>query len=418
LFKHTRYQLLLSYLLILATILGVFALGVRWAFSYSLKQQIISKLTALGQGIASSAELENNQLKTDNDFKVEKLLNQNQSLQWFDSQGKLLSSQGKTLINLPLFKENSGKFQEENSKIQVVTLPIIDSDKNRLIGYLRVSQSLEELHEIVEKLDWGLGIGIIVALVLSGGGGIILTNQAMRPIEESFKRLKQFTADASHEFRSPLMAIASNVEVSLKYPVGMRETDRESFEVIASATNQMTQLTEGLLLLARTEKNNIDQQEIVNLQTIIEELVEFYQPQFTRKNINLKTELDQSLSIQGNAVQLSRLFSNLIENALHYTPVEGLIEIQGKQKRDFIEIQIKDTGIGIATENLDKIFERFWRADNSRSYWDGGSGLGLAIAQTIASQHRGKIKVDSQVGIGSHFVVILPAYQATSLRKF
>ena len=111
-------------------------------------------------------------------------------------------------------------------------------------------------------------------------------------------------------------------------------------------------------------------------------------------------------------------YSNIIENALHYTPAEGLIEIQGKQKRDFIEIHIKDTGIDIATENLDKIFERFWRADNSRSYWDGGSGLGLAIAQTIASQHRGKIKVDSQVGIGSHFVVILPAYQATSLRKF
>jgi len=408
LFKHTRYQLLLSYLLILATILGVFALGVRWAFSYSLKQQIISKLTALGQGIASSAELENNQLKTDNDFKVEKLLNQNQSLQWFDSQGKLLSSQGKILINLPLFKENSRKFQEENSKIQVVTLPIIDSDNNKLIGYLRVSQSLEELHEIVEKLDWGLGIGIIVALVLCGGGGIILTNQAMRPIEESFKRLKQFTADASHEFRSPLMAISSNVEVSLKYPVGMRETDRESFEAIASATNQMTQLTEGLLLLARTEKNNTDQQETVNLKIVIEDLIQFYQPQFFVKNINLTSELQESLLISGNAVQLSRLFSNLIENALHYTPAEGLIEIQGKQKRDFIEIHIKDTGIGIATENLDKIFERFWRADNSRSYWDGGSGLGLSIVDAIVQNHRGRINVTSELTKGSCFTVYLP----------
>jgi len=86
-------------------------------------------------------------------------------------------------------------------------------------------------------------------------------------------------------------------------------------------------------------------------------------------------------------------------------------------KNTIIEVLIEDTGIGIAPENLEKIFERFWRADSSRSYHHGGSGLGLAITQTIATQHRGKIQVNSQVGIGSHFVVILPAYQATSLPR-
>ena len=400
-FKNIYYKLLLSYLLVLASVLSIFAFGVRWVFSYSLKQQIIDKLTALGEGIIAGAEGENNQLKLDYDFKIDKLLNQDQSLQWFDTQGNLLFQQGKIL-------EKSQQLQEINPEIQTVTLPIIDSDNNKLVGYLRISQSLEEHHKILEKLDLGLGIGIILALVVSGGGGIILTNQVMGPIEDTFKRLKQFTADASHEFRNPLMVIESNVTVSLKYSQGMRETDRESFEAIASATSQMTNLTEGLLLLARAEKNNIPQKEKTNLKIIIEDLIKFYQPQFVTKNISIRTELNEFLLISGDAIQLSRLFSNLIENALHYTPQNGLIQIKGEQKNLFIEIKVKDTGIGIASEHLDKIFERFWRADTSRSYWDSGSGLGLSIVQAIAQNHGGTITVTSELTKGSCFTVRLP----------
>jgi signal transduction histidine kinase len=407
-FQNIRYRLLLSYLLIFASVLSIFALGVRWVFSYSLRQQILEKLTALGQGVAASAEWENDKLKIENDFRNQELLNKNQSLQWLNTQGKLLYQQGKNLINLPVSKDNFRQVQEGNSKIQTVTLPIIDRDDNKLIGYLRVSQSLEELDETLEKLDWGLGGGIVVALVLSGVGGIILTNQAMTPIEDSFQRLKQFTADASHEFRSPLMAIESNVAVSLKYSEGMRETDRESFEAIASATNQMTHLTEDLLLLARTEKNNIYQQTQVDLKTVIEELIKLYQSQFLAKNINLKIKLNEPLFIFGDAVQLPRLFSNLIENALYYTTEGGLIEIQGKRKGSLIEIKVKDTGVGIAPEHLDKIFERFWRADTSRAYWYGGSGLGLSIVKAIVQNHGGTITVISQLGIGSCFTVCLP----------
>jgi signal transduction histidine kinase len=406
-FQNIRYRLLFSYLLIFASILSIFALGIRLVFYYSLRQKIIDKLTALGQGVVASAEWENNKLKIENDFRAQELLNKNQSLQWLDTKGKLLSQQGTSLTNLPFSKNKLRQIQEGNPKIQIVTLPIIDSDHNKLIGYLRVSQSLEELDENLEKLDWGLGGGIVVALVFSGVGGIILTNQAMRPIEDSFKRLKQFTADASHEFRSPLMAIESNVGVSLKYSEGMRETDRESFEAIASATNQMTHLTEDLLLLARTEKSNIYQQQ-VNLKTVIEELVKLYQPQSLAKNINFQIELNEPLFIVGDGVQLSRLFSNLIENALHYTPEGGLIEIQGKQKGLLIEIKVKDTGVGIAPEHLNEIFERFWRADTSRSYWHGGSGLGLSIVKAIAQNHGGTITVVSQLGIGSCFTVCLP----------
>jgi OmpR-family two-component system manganese-sensing sensor histidine kinase len=407
-FKNIRYRLLLSYLLILASILSIFAVGVRVIFGHSLRVQLLEKLTALGQGAAANVENEDGKLKIESDFKTQKILNTNQAIQWFDLQGNLINQQGKFVINLPLSKDDLVQIQTGKTKIEGLILPIIESDNGKLIGYVRVSQSLEEMEETLKKLDWGLGIGILSALILSGIGGIILTNQAMQPIEESFQRLKQFTADASHELRGPLMAIESNVSLSLKYPEGMREMDRESFNAIASATTQMTHLTEDLLLLARTERISTPKKDKVNLTIIIEELYRRYQAQAQQKKIDLKMTLNEPLFVSGDSSQLQRLLSNLIENALYYTPEKGLIEIEGRRKGSSIEIQVKDRGIGIASEDLDKIFERFWRADRSRSYHSGGSGLGLAIAQTIALQHQGKITVSSQVGMGSCFQVILP----------
>ncbi|MEA5508403.1 ATP-binding protein [Crocosphaera sp. UHCC 0190] len=407
-FKNIRHRLLLSYLLILALILGIFSLGIRLIFAYSLRQQMIEKLTALGQGAAANAEWENNQLKIDDDFKLRELLNNHQSLQWFDVKGNSILKQGEFILSLPLSQDNLVQIQAGNPNIQSITLPIIDSDIDKLIGYVRVSQSLEELEEILNKLDWGLVISIIVALSISGIGGILLTNQAMKPIEESFTRLKQFTADASHELRNPLMVIDSNVAVSLKYPEGMREADKESFEAIASATMQMIDLTEDLLILARSDQINLLKKEPVNLVIILEKLVKWYQTKIESKNLNLKLQLSETLLIYGDSLKLERLFSNLIDNAIYYTPESGIIEIEGKPKKCSIEIQIKDTGIGISPENLERIFERFWRADTSRSYWNGGSGLGLAIVQAIVKHHGGTITVTSQLGIGSCFTIYLP----------
>jgi len=413
-FKNIRYRILSSYVVILALILSGFAIGVRLVFAHSLRQQLLEKLTTLGQGVAANLENENGKLKIENDFNAQEILNRNQAIQWFDIQGKLITQQGNFVIKTPLSKDSFVQIQKGNPEIKGITLPIIDSHSRQLIGYIRVSQSLEELEKTLQKLDWGLGVGILTALILSGVSGIILTNQAMQPIEESFQRLKQFTADASHELRSPLMAIESNVAVSLKYPEGMRETDQESFEAIASATTQMIHLTEDLLLLARAERISTTKKENVNLTIILEGLFRRYQAQAQATDIHLQLVSHEPLFLFSDPLQLQRLFSNLIENALYYTSAGGFIEITGNQKVSSIEIQVKDSGIGIAPEDLDKIFEQFWRADRSRSYHTGGSGLGLAIAQTITLQHKGKIIVSSQVGVGSCFLVILPICQANN----
>lgn len=408
-FKRIRYRLLLSYLVVFASLLGIFAIAVRVAFTRSLNEQITDKLTAIGKGAAANVEFEKGRMTVESDFRPQNLIAHHQALQWFDTQGNLITQQGQAILNLPLLPSQIIQIQTGKVPIQAVTVPIITNDNNQLVGYVRVSQSLEEFDETLEKLDWGLGGGIIITLVLSGISGILLTHQAMQPIEESFQRLKQFTADASHELRSPLMAIKINALVPLEYPDEIGPKDAEKFQAIASATNQMTRLTEDLLLLARTDKIPTHNWNTINLASILENLIQLYQPQAEAKQINLKFQLIGNIKLMGDAVQLTRLFTNLVENALYYTPSKGVVEIKTSRVGSQLYVNVQDTGVGIPPEHIDKVFERFWRADRSRSYWSGGSGLGLAIAQAIAQNHGGLISVTSQLGVGSCFSVRLPA---------
>jgi two-component system, OmpR family, manganese sensing sensor histidine kinase len=408
-FQKIRYQLLLSYLVVLAGVLTVFAIAVRLVFTHSLNSQKREELTILAKSAAATAEFEQGRLSVGDEFSTMSLVSRDEALQWFDLKGKMIAQQGEDAMTLPLVTDDPIQIQNGKERILAVTLPIISSDNHQLVGYVRVSASLDSVEETIRRLDWGLGSGILIALVLSGLGGLWLTRQATKPAEASFQRLKQFTADASHELRSPLTAIKSNAAVALKYPEGMRPSDQEKFEAIASATNQMTRLTEDLLLLARTDQIANFKPALVALADVLNHLVVLYQPQADAKQIQLSAQLTNDLEVWGDAVQLNRVFANLIENSLRYTPDKGSIEIQSQTSHHQVQVSVQDTGIGIAPEHLDRVFDRFWQADQSRSHQVGGSGLGLAIVQAIVQQHGGSIAVTSEPGKGSCFTVQLPA---------
>jgi len=408
-FQTIRRRLLVSYLLVLGTTLVGFAVAVRILFAYSLKHELTARLITLGQGASSSLELEQEQLKFKNDFPMQTLLEQNQSLEWFDHQGHSIAQQGRYILNLPFVGKNAIQTQSGNPRIQGITLPVTNNDNGQLIGYVRASQSLEEYDEALRHLDWGMLGGIAIALGLSGTGGILLTRQAMQPIERNFSQLKQFTADASHELRSPLMAIASNAQVALRYPDGIRPGDAEKFTIIVSTVKQLTRLTEDLLLLARTGSQPLGTYTIVRLDAVLTELMQLYQSQAAAKTITLKYTATTSLWTRGDETQLRRLFTNLIDNALNYTPAGGQVEVHSRLLDSQIHVAVEDTGIGIAPEQIHQVFDRFWRAESSRNYQSGGSGLGLAIAQAIAQQHQGSISVSSELGKGACFSVRLPA---------
>jgi signal transduction histidine kinase len=407
-FQKIRYQLLLSYLVVLASVLTVFAIAVRLVFTQSLSSEKREELAILAKSAAVSSEFNHGHLSVGNEFSTNRLTSRDEALQWFDIKQKMIAQQGEDFVTLPMAMDEPTQIQKGKETVLAITLPIIGSRDHRPIGYVRASESLESMEKTIEKLDWGLGSGILVALALSGMGGLWLTRQAMKPAEISFQQLKQFTADASHELRSPLTAIKSNAAVALKYSEGMRPSDKEKFQAIASAINQMTRLTEDLLLLAQTDQITNLKPAVVDLADVLNHLIVLYQHQATANQIQLSAQLANNLNVLGDAVQLNRVFANLIENALRYTPAKGKVEIQTYINHHQIGVSVKDTGIGIAPENLERVFDRFWQADQSRSHRVGGSGLGLAITQAIVQQHGGSITVTSELGKGSCFTVQLP----------
>jgi len=275
-------------------------------------------------------------------------------------------------------------------------------------GYVRASKSIEGVEHVLMQLRWGIGLGGFVALSLTAIGGMWLTRQALEPVESSFGQLKQFTADASHELRSPLTVVKTSVEAMLMLN---QPLDAKKVTAITSATNQMTRLVEDLLFLARTDAvtGTVTFERIpIPLDEVLQDLVELLEPQIQAKEITLKTHWLTGVSVAGDASQLTRLFDNLLENALHYTLPGGTVVLSMSSLNRSVIVSVEDTGIGIAPEHLPKVFHRFWRTDKARSRREGGLGLGLAIAQAIAQRHSGEITVSSQVGIGSCFRVHLP----------
>lgn len=253
-FEKIRQRLFLSNLLVFAMVLSGFAIAVRIVFVYNLKQQLTSRLITIGQSAAANTEIDKGRLKVEDRFLTQALARQAQTLEWFDRQGQLIQQQGETIPQFPLNPNATVEVRTDDPPLQSVTLPILSEGTQALIGYVRVSQELDEFNETILQLDIGLTVGVVIAILLSSIGSVWLNQQTMQPIEASFERLRQFTADASHELRSPLMAISRNVEVALKYADGMRAEDQEVLLAIASATEQMTRLTEDLLLLARTDQ--------------------------------------------------------------------------------------------------------------------------------------------------------------------
>ena len=163
------------------------------------------------------------------------------------------------------------------------------------------------------------------------------------------------------------------------------------------------------MILARAENNLDNATERIDLALLLQQIATKCQTQIDAKSIVLEVAIQPNLWLQQYTNNsFHRAFINLIENAIHYTSSGGKIKILAHQIEREIEISIIDTGVGIAPNDLERIFDRFWRGDRSRTRWEGGSGLGLAIAKSIVEQHHGSIEVQSELGEGSKFIVRLP----------
>ena len=366
-------------------------------------------------------------------------------LEWFNPEGDLLWSTLSEPLEIPMRLGSRGETVEiaEDYLLRQLTRRVMFNDS--VLGYLRVSHPWFEVTKPARQLfiDLSLGTSLLVGLVATTGW--FLSGLAIEPIQASYQHLKQFTADASHELRNPIALIQTNVQVALADPELDIHEQRQQLEVIERLTQRLGRLVDDLLFLARQDSGMLQ----LNFQpcpvdALLMEVVEEQQALANTKCLQLKLNLnetdtsavpgEESFTSIGDYDQLVRLFTNLVSNAIQYTPAEGIISLKLKQclyqGSPCLQAEVKDEGPGIPTEALPNVFDRFYRVDPARQrsllktststlYSSSGrvmgTGLGLAIAQAICHNHQGHISVHSTLQQGTAFTVILPKQQSKKI---
>lgn len=238
-------------------------------------------------------------------------------------------------------------------------------------------------------------------------------NAMIARLETSFSALRRFTADASHELKTPLAVLRADVERAMHTQHGTND-QLVALEEALQETTRMADLVDSLLTLARADEGRFDlYREPFPLEPLVHEVFETAVILGEDAGLSVSLSAVENATILGDRVRLRQLFLNLVTNAIKYTSRGGTVEVTVKQKDGEVQFAVRDTGIGIAAADLPYIFERFWRADRARSRLSerGGFGLGLAISQWIAQAHGGTLTVQSRLHRGSTFTVSLPIAQ-------
>ncbi len=256
-----------------------------------------------------------------------------------------------------------------------------------------------------ELLFINLGI-----LVFGGGLCYVLARRTLRPIEEAHDSLQRFTSDASHELRTPLTTMRTEIEVALMNDKMTLQGARQLLASNLEEVDRLTHLSERLLLLARLDETELPMQQ-VGLDSVLQSAVQTTQSRFDAKKQTLQyaPNKSKSFNVMADTASLAELFVLLLDNSSKYSDKNTLIKIKTDKKGDAAMVHVIDQGSGIAASDLSHIFDRFYRADSSRTGGEPhGYGLGLPLAKKIASLHRGDIAVSSKRGKGSTFTVTLP----------
>lgn len=345
------------------------------------------------------------------------------------------------------------------NKTRMLTMPILM--EGRLAGIVQVASNTGAVDKALEHLRVMLLTFSPLALLAISFGGWFLSGRALAPIiritrsmhrinaenlyqrlpvsdahdeistlaetfnamlarlEDSFRRIKQFSGDASHELRTPLTILKGETEVALRWA----KTPEEFQNMLASnmeEINRMERIIEDLLMLAKSDAGELPMEKNhLSLSDLLQDIYLAGRALADGKQLEvlLNLKVKEEISIQGDELRLRQMFLNLISNAVKYTPAPGKVEISLTLSGSDAVIVIADTGIGIPAEHLPHIFDRFYRIDEARNREAGGAGLGLAITKWIVDAHEGKIEISSTPEVGSEFVIRLPLEGPSHMRR-
>ena len=274
-------------------------------------------------------------------------------------------------------------------------------------GTLIVGRSLAARDYQLRLLAMVLAAGGAGGVLLAAGGGFWIAGRALVPIRRSVETQRRFLSDASHELRTPIAVIKANAELLLRHPDQTVEANIDQVAAINEESDHLTKLVGDLLTLARADEQRLQVvREAVDLDGLLEGIVRDMTALADARGVQLWIG-SAAGTVEGDAQRLRQLVTILLDNALKHTPAGGRIDIRASRQGSRVTLTVSDTGPGIAAADLPRIFDRFYRADESRSPQQG-AGLGLSIGQWIVQAHGGRISAESPPGGGATFVVRLP----------
>ena len=459
--RSIRLRLTLWYVLLLAVILAAFSTGIYLALRHGLYANLDDSIEARANDLLGIIRYEEGGPTLAGSLAADSPDLGEQFVRVYDASGNLtfdnsgeagaVPIQGSAVEKALAGRSAARSVSAGGGPFRVLVVPI--ERDGQVTGALEVGRASDDVVDTLSTLLLILAIAYPGTLAVASLGGVFLAGRALSPIDritrlarrvsaedlgqrldlrlpddevgrlartfdemiarldEAFRRQRQFTADASHELRTPMTVIKGQIDVALQ-----RERGPEAYRRVLQAVNEevdrMIRLVASLLTLARADAGQIPiTLEPVSLPDVVGAAVEQVRPLAGQRGVELQMSSSRPVTLRADDDLILQLLLNLLDNAVKYTAAGGEVTVGWNADGRDVELWVRDTGSGIASEHLPHLFDRFYRVDKARSRAEGGTGLGLSICRWIAEAHGGSISVESTLGQGATFTVWLPNRQ-------
>ena len=422
-FRNSRLRLTLIYSSLMCLFLVLLITGVRFAMEWSLFSEQERELSDAAEGIAEAQayQIQHPRATIDENRYYR---NTNDRLFFYifeDRWGQLVGFVRASFKVEPFILEYMNKKAIPSGEIKVFAYPNENGRMTRIMMTSRkirvddieqtayVGKDVTALYSGLQKATYVLVVVGVLALIIASVIGHVMAGRAIIPMKEAYEKQKQFAADASHELRTPLAVVMASADLLLADKSIENPLLREVIEDLKGEVKKMSKLVSDLLMVARSDNNALKMKiQKLNLGDLLEQNIRMMTPLAEKKGIKLEGVELRKVTIQGDEQKIKQLILILVDNAIKYTTDGGrvLVTLESADDEKVI-FSVQDSGIGIAPEDQERIFERFYRVDKARSREMGGNGLGLSIATEILRLHGGKISVESELGVGTKFKVTL-----------